>query len=79
MLRRFRAALAVADAAPSEETIAVLRQAALPLLDQLRAAYAAAGSPYGDHDGGLFRWLGEVIALRGHETAELQDGGSTAR
>ena len=56
-LWHFRTALAAADAAPSEETVAALQLAALPLLRELRAAYAAAGTPYGDERAGLFRWL----------------------
>jgi hypothetical protein len=48
-LRRFRAALAAADAAPSEANVVELRLAALALQDQLRATYRSAGSPYGDH------------------------------
>jgi hypothetical protein len=69
-LRRFRAALAAADAAPSEANVAELRLAGLALKDQLRAMYRAAGSPYGDHREGLYRWLREVIAVPDWEAAE---------
>jgi hypothetical protein len=70
-LRRFRAALAAADAEPSEANVAELRLAALALKDQLRATYRAAGSPYGDPREGLFRWLREVIALSDREAAAM--------
>jgi hypothetical protein len=63
-LRRFRAALTAAEAAPSEASVAALRQAARPLMNQLRAAYMAAGSPYDDDPAGLYRWLREVVAPR---------------
>ena len=71
-LRRFRAALAAAEAAPSEASVAALRAAALPLMNQLRAAYTAAGSPYGDDPAGLYRWLREDIAPRDRGAAEMQ-------
>jgi hypothetical protein len=70
-LRRFRAALAAAEAAPSEANVAKLHQAALALKDQLRAMYRAAGSRYGDHREGLFRWLREVIAVPDREAAAM--------
>ncbi len=78
-LRRFRAALAAAEAAPSEANVAELRQAALALKDQLRARYRAAGSPYGDHREGLFRWLREVIAVPDREIAEMESDGSMTK
>jgi len=63
-LRRFRVALTAVDAAPSEASFAELHETALPLINQLRAAYAVVGRPYGDDRAGLFRWVGEVIARR---------------
>jgi hypothetical protein len=77
-LRRFRAALAAAEAAPSEASVAALRQGALPLMVQLRAAYTAAGSPYGDDPADLYCWLREVIARRDQGAAEMQRDGSMA-
>jgi len=71
-LRDFRAALAAADAAPSDASVAALRQAALPLVNQLRAAYTAAGSPYGDDRPGLYHWLRHDIARRDRGAAEDQ-------
>jgi hypothetical protein len=71
-LRRFRAALAAAEAAPSEASVAALREAARPLMDQLRAAYTAAGSPYGDDRVGLYCWLPEVVARWNRGAAALQ-------
>ena len=68
-LRRFRAALAAVDVAPSEASFAELHETALPLINQLRAAYAVVGRPYGDDRAGLFRWVGEVIARRDREPA----------
>ena len=70
-LRRFRAALAAAEAAPSEANVAELRQAALQLKNQLRARYQAAGSPYGDNREGMYRWVREVIAVPDREIAEM--------
>ena len=70
-LRRFRAALAAADATPSDSNVAELRVAALALKDQLRATYRAAGSPYGDHREGMYRWLREVIAVPDWESAAM--------
>ena len=79
-LRRFRAALAAVDAAPSDAAIAKLRETALPLIHHLRAAYAAVGRPYGDDRAGLYRWVGEVIARRDRETDgaphRFEDGAS---
>jgi hypothetical protein len=66
--QRFRAALARAEATPSDEAVAALRQAALPLIDQLHAAYVAAGSPHGADHRGLLRWLREVITQRDAES-----------
>jgi hypothetical protein len=75
-LRRFRAALAAAEAAPSAASVAALRQAALPLKNQLRASYVAAGSPYGDDNDGLYRWIQEIIARQDRDVAEMQSDGS---
>jgi len=71
-LRRFRAALAAVDEAPSEASIAALRQTAIPLMNQLRAAYTAADSPYGDDHAGVHRWLRYVIRQRDREAADLE-------
>jgi len=75
-LGRFRSALAAAEAAPSAESVAVLRQAVLPLMNQLRVAYAAAGSPYGDDGDGLYRWMREGVARREREAAEMANDSS---
>ena len=75
-LRRFRAALAAAETAPSAASVAALRQAVLPLKNQLRAAYAAAGSPYGNDSEGRYRWIREVIARQDRGTAEMPIEGS---
>jgi len=75
-LRRFRAALAAAEAVPSAASIAALRQAVLPLKNQLRDAYAAAGSPHGDDSEGLYRWIREVISRGDRETVEMSSDGS---
>jgi len=53
--------VAAAEAAPSTATVASLREAALLLNTELRTAYMAAGSPYGDDRAGMYRWLREVI------------------
>jgi hypothetical protein len=45
---------------------------------QLRAAYTAAGSPYGDDPADLYCWLREVIARRDQGAAEMQRDGSMA-
>ena len=45
---------------------------------QLRAAYTAAGSPYGDDRADLYCWLGDVIARRDQGGAEMQGDGSMA-
>jgi hypothetical protein len=71
VLRRFRVALAAAEAAPSDANVTALRDAALLLNNQLRARYRAAGSPYGDHREGLFRWLREVIAVPDRAAAAM--------
>jgi len=78
-LRRFRAALAAAEAAPSAASVAALRQAVLPLKNQLRASYVAAGSPYGDDSEGLYRWIREVIARRDREAAAMPSDGSMSK
>jgi hypothetical protein len=75
-LRRFLAALAAAEAAPPAASVAELRQAVLPLKNQLRAAYSAAGSPFGDDTEGLYRWIREVIARRDRGAAEMPSDGS---
>src|SRR5204863_5976028 len=71
-LRRFRVAVAAAEAAPSAASVASLREAALLLNAELRAAYVAAGSPYGDERAGMYRWLREVIGRRDIEPDEMQ-------
>jgi hypothetical protein len=59
----FRAALEAASAHPSDEAVAVLRDAAVPIMARLRAEYVADGSPYGDESEGLFRWArGKILA-----------------
>jgi len=78
-LRRFRAALAAAEAAPSEASVAVLRQASLLLKDRLGVAYAAAGRPYGDDSEGLYLWIREVVARRDRAVAAMQSEGSLSR
>ena len=70
VLQRFRAALRAAEAAPSEASVAALRHAAFPLMNQLRAANAAAGSPYGDDRQSLYRRLADVSARRDRGAAE---------
>ena len=72
-LREFRAALAAAEAAPSAESVAALREASVELKAQLRAAYVAAGSPYGDDSEGLYRWIRETIGQRDWGSAETQN------
>ena len=67
-LRRFRLALAAVDAAPSAASVAALREAASPLMNQLRAAYTATGSPYGDDRAAVFRWLSDICARRDRGT-----------
>ena len=75
-LREFRAALAAAEAAPSAASVAALRQASVQLKSQLRAAYAAAGNPYGDDTEGLYRWIREAIGQRDWGSAEMQGDAS---
>jgi hypothetical protein len=75
-LRKFRAALAAAEAAPTAESVAALREASVELKTQLRAAYVAAGSPYGDDSEGLYRWIREVIGQRDWGSAEMQGDAS---
>ena len=70
VLRRFRVALGAAEAAPSEASVAALRQAAFPLMNQLRAANVAAGNPYGDDRQGLYRWLKDISARRDRGAVE---------
>jgi hypothetical protein len=78
-LRRFRVALTAAEAAPSAASVAALRQAVVPLKNQLRTAYVAAGSPYGDDSEGLYRWIREVIARRDGGAAEMPSDGSMSK
>jgi len=71
-LRRFRVALAAAEAAPSAASLASLREAALLLNTELRAAYVAADSPYGDDAASMYRWLREVMGRADTEDDEMQ-------
>jgi hypothetical protein len=66
----FRAALEAASAHPSAEAVAVLRDAAVPIMARLRAEYVADGSPYGDENEGLFRWARGKISAGGHYAAD---------
>ena len=71
-LRRFRVAVAAAEAAPSAASVTSLREAALLLNAELREAYVAAGSPYGDDRAGMYRWLREVIGRPDTGPDEMQ-------
>jgi len=59
LLERFRAALHTVDRSPSDEAVGELRSSAVPIIEQLRAEYRAAGHT-DDDDTALFRWLRSV-------------------
>jgi hypothetical protein len=64
-LSRFRAALEAASAHSSDEAVEALRDAAAPIMARLRTEYVADGSPYGDENAALFRWVRGRIAAGG--------------
>ena len=63
LLGQFRVALHTVERSPSDEAVAELRLAAVPIIDRLRAEYRAAGHTDGDA-AALFRWLRAKLADR---------------